>query len=86
MLLDLSAKLSHGEPLLSTDPSRKQGCVSIFASQMFTDLTTDSGFFLAAAIGSLGWLAWEIRKAWKCKTASPESFIADLAKGTKQID
>jgi hypothetical protein len=32
MLLDLSAKLSHGEPLLST--SRKQACVSLWAAPL----------------------------------------------------
>lgn len=47
---------------------------------------TIRGVFLAAAIGSLGWFVWEIRKAWKCRSASPENFIADLTKGTKQTD
>ncbi|MBZ5504519.1 MAG: hypothetical protein LAO78_03430 [Acidobacteriia bacterium] len=32
------------------------------------------------------WLIWEIKKAWQSRSASPENFIADLAKGTKQTD
>lgn len=47
---------------------------------------TIRGVFLTACISSFGWLILEVARAIKYRKASPETFIADLAKGTKQTD